>query len=74
MADKEKIKRILRANIRPGKIVTEEQLTKIAGRVLELDQLNESQLTNFSNEATGEQNAITVRAVDLSDINSELKK
>ena len=73
MPNEGKIKRILRESVTPGKHVSEQQLTEIVGKIIERDQITEGQIQNFANEVIGDRDAITVRAVDLSDINIELE-
>jgi len=74
MPNEERIKRILRANVRPGKRVSEQELTEVVGRITELNQITESQITTFANEVTGDPQAFVLKAIDMSDINSELRK
>jgi hypothetical protein len=74
MADQEKLKRILHENLRPGKQVTDHQLTEVVERITELDQVNESQIRQFASEIIRDPNAFILKAVDMSDINNELKK
>jgi hypothetical protein len=74
MADKEKIKRILRNNIRPGRIVSEAQISEIADKIILNRRLDEPLLENFSQQIIKEANAIRLDAIDMSDVNDELKK
>jgi hypothetical protein len=74
MADKEKIKKILRNNIRPGKTVSESQLTELTERIVQSRHIDEGTLENFSQQIVKEANAVKLDAIDMSDVNDELKK
>ena len=73
MADKRKIKQLLQENIRPGARLSEQQLNEIVDRIASLPQLDEGGLRKIATEVTQDSNAFSVRAIDMSDINDELK-
>ena len=54
--------------------MSEQQLTEVVGRITEFAQISESQVRTFANEATGDPQAFVLKAIDMSDINNELKK
>jgi hypothetical protein len=74
MADKEKIKRILRNNVKPGKILTEAQITELADKLILNRKVDESTLKIVANEVVRDSEAVKLNAIDMSDVNDELKK
>ncbi len=74
MADQEKIKRILRRSTRPGKLLTEEQIAKASQRVTSLNSIDEAKIQAIGKEVAQDERAFQLNAVDMSDINGELKK
>jgi len=74
MADKEKIKRILRNNVRPGKYLTEGQITELADKIILNRRVDESFIKIAANEVVKDPDAVTLDAIDMSDVNNELKK
>jgi hypothetical protein len=74
MPNEERIKRILRESVRPGRRVSEQQLTEVVGRITRQQQVTESQIATFANEAIGDPQAFVLKAIDMSDINGELKR
>lgn len=74
MADKEKIKRILRNNVRPGLIVSEAQISEITEKIVLNRRLDKPLLENFSQQVVRDAKAIELDAIDMSDVNDELKK
>jgi len=73
MANKPKIKQLLQENIRPGVRISEQHLNEIVDRIASLPQLDEGGLRKIATEITHDPNAFSVRAIDMSDINDELK-
>ena len=74
MADQNKIKEILRRSVRPGKIVTEQQLTEIAGRIVLNRTRDRDQIREFAAKATNDPSSLVIAAIDMGDIVSELEK
>jgi hypothetical protein len=74
MADREKIKRILAAKIRPGKVVTSQQLELAAAEIEQLRSLDESKLEKVAATVVRDPDAFSLNAYDMSAINSELEK
>lgn len=74
MADQNKIKEILRRRVRPGKYVTDAQLTEIAGKIVSSRTSNLAEIRGFATAATNDPNSIILEAVDMGDIENELKK
>jgi hypothetical protein len=74
MADKEKIKRILRSSVTHGKIITEAQISEIADKIIRARQVDEELIENFSNAVVKDPDALSLNAIDMSDVNDELKK
>jgi len=74
MPNEEKIKRILRESVQPGKYVSERQLTEVVGHVVELDHLDEAGIQKIANEVVRDPKAFVVRSIDMSDINDELQR
>ena len=74
MADQNKIKEILRLRVRPGKYVSDAQLSEIAAKIVNLRTANLSEIREFAYAATKDPSSIILEAVDMGDIESELKK
>lgn len=74
MADKEKIKRILRNNVKPGKFISEAQITELADKLILNRKVDEPSLRIAANEVVRDSEAVTLNAIDMSDVNNELKK
>jgi hypothetical protein len=74
MPDKEKIKRILHSRIRPGKQVSEGQLSEAAEKVAQLPEISENSLRKIASDITGDPTTFIVGVVDVGDINNELKR
>jgi hypothetical protein len=76
MADINKIKEILKRDLKweaRGK-VTDQQLAEIARRIAERETINESTMRKFASEVVHDENVFICAAVDVGDIENELKK
>jgi hypothetical protein len=76
MADINKIKEILQRDLKwsaKGK-VTDQQLTEIARRIAERQTIDESTMRKLASEIVRDETLFTFSAIDVGDIESELKK
>jgi hypothetical protein len=74
MADQNKIKEILRRKVRPGKYVSDAQLTEIAAKIASLRTANLAEIRALANAATKDPTSLILEAIDMGDIENELKK
>jgi hypothetical protein len=74
MADKEKIKLIIRRSVKPGKVITEAQVIQISDKIINRGRVDESFVKIAANEVVRDSEALTLNAIDMSDINNELQK
>jgi hypothetical protein len=76
MRDVNKIKAILQRDVRPearGR-VTDQQLTQMASRIVELDTIDESTIRTLANEIVRDPTAFLCASIDVGDIRNELSK
>lgn len=71
---KTKVKEILSKNVKTGVGVTPKQLDEAASAVVNLPEINETELKSIANTVLRDPDAFTLNAYDMSAINNELEK